>query len=135
MQIKTSYQGNMRFSHGAEGAQAVMDAGTEVGGLGEALSPKQMVLQGLAGCTGLDVVTMLNRRKVRFENFSIEIEAEQTTNHPRVFKEILITYKMKAAQEDRQVIERMITLSEKQFCGVSAMLGKTAKISWELICL
>ncbi len=132
MNISTKYRGGMRFAHGEGPAQVTMDAKTEAGGRGEALSPKEMVLQGLAGCTGMDVVAMLGKKQVRFEDFSIEVEAEQTTQHPKVFKSIRLTYRITANPDDRATIERMIHLSKHNFCGVSAMLNKTAQISWKL---
>ena len=132
MKVTTKYKGQMRFETGEGAARVIMDGRPEAGGRGEALSPKEMVLQGLAGCTGMDVVSMLGKKKVAFENFSIDVEAEQTSAHPKVFKKIKITYRMTADPSDRPVIERMIGLSEGGFCGVSAMLAKTAEISWEL---
>lgn len=132
MKVSASYKGNMRFEGGQGEARIAMDASQEAGGLGEALNPKQLVLQGLAGCTGMDVASMLTRRGVRFEEFSIDVDAEQTDIHPKVFKKITIVYRIKAAPEDRKYVERAIEQSETRFCGVSTMLGKTAEISWDL---
>jgi len=127
MKISTTYQGNMRFS--SDGSlKVVMDAAKEVKGLGEAPTPKQMVLHGLAGCTGMDVATILSKRKVGYDRFTIEVEAEQTAHHPRVFREIHLTYRFVANPEDRPKIERAVELSRDNFCGVSAMLEKTASI-------
>jgi len=109
-----------------------MDAKPESGGQGEAPTPKEIVLHGLAGCTGMDVAAMLEKRGIRFTDFSVEVEAVQTEAHPKVFESIRITYRMKATEESRTAIERAIELSSTRYCGVSAMLGKTARISWEL---
>lgn len=132
MKIAANYKGNMRFESGEGDSRVAMDAVPEAGGRGEALTPKQMVLQGLAGCTGMDVAAMLTKKGVMFEDFSIDIDAEQTEIHPKVFKRIKIIYRIKAAPEDRANVERAIEQSKNRFCGVSAMLGKTAEISWEL---
>ena len=132
MKIKTSYQGQMRFSSGEGVKQVVMDAGPIVGGLGEGFSPKAMVLQGLAGCTGLDVAAILNKKKVTFEDFAIEVEATQTKKHPKVFDAIKIIYSIKVDPADREHVERAIELSQNQFCGVSDMLRKSAEITWTL---
>jgi len=133
MRITTRYSGGLRFSGDPGAAHVVMDAKADFGGLGEAPSPKEIVLHGLAGCTGMDVAAMLEKRGVRFSDFSVEVEAEQTEAHPKVFKRIRITYRMKAPEASRTAIERAIELSSTRFCGVSAMLGKTARISWELV--
>jgi putative redox protein len=132
MKIISNYAGSLRFSADAGGARIVMDAKAEAGGRGEAPTPKEMVLHGLAGCTGMDVAAMLQKRGVEFSDFAVEVEAAQTEPHPKVFASIRITYRMRALEENRAAIERAIELSETRYCGVSAMLGKTAQISWEL---
>jgi putative redox protein len=129
MKISTTYQGQLRFADGEGPAQVVMDAAAAKGGRGEALSPKQLVLQGLAGCTGLDVVSILGKKEVAFESLTIEVEAEQNKLHPVVFKEIAITFRFVGDPADREHFERAVELSETRFCGVTAMLGKTAEIT------
>ncbi len=132
MKISTNYEGNMRFANRERGA-VMMDAAKEGGGAGEAPTPKQLVLHGLAGCTGMDVATILSKKKVPFDNFSIEVEADQTEYHPKVFKNIQITYRFSADPAHRPAIERAVTLSRENFCGVSAMLEKTATITHEIV--
>jgi putative redox protein len=132
MKITTKYQENMRFASD-EAVPTVMDASVEGGGKGEASSPKQTVLHGLAGCTGMDVAMILQKKKVPFRDFSIDVEAELTRYHPKVFKSIKITYRIAAAQKDLASIERAVELSRENFCGVSAMLEKTASIEHEII--
>jgi putative redox protein len=132
VEVTTIYQGNMRFAFGEGVSRVVMDARPEAGGLGEALSPKQMVLQGLLGCTGLDVASMLTKKGVVFTEFTLEAKAEQTKLHPMVFKSIHIIYRMRAAEADRPTVLRAIEASKTQFCGVSAMLAKSAELTFEL---
>jgi putative redox protein len=132
MKITTRYEGGMRFAGGDGVARVVMDGLPEAGGRGEAKSPKQLVLEGLAGCTGMDVASTLGRKGVAFESLSIDVEAEQTTPHPRVFTTIHITFRVKADPSARGQIERAISQSQEKFCGVSAMLGKTATVTWSL---
>ena len=132
MEISTRYEGDLRFSDSGA-VPVVMDAPTQGGGKGEAPSPKQMVLHGLAGCTGLDVVAILGKKKVAFEDFRLEVTAEQTRHHPKVFKAINLVYRFVANPDDRPAIERAVTLSKENFCGVSAMLEKSATIEHEVI--
>lgn len=132
MKISTSYTGGMRFEGGSGDARVVMDAREEAGGRGVAHSPKQMVLHGLAGCTGMDVAAILKRKKVSYDAFEIGVEAELTRVHPKVFKKIQLAFRFVADPQDRPTIERAIVLSKGQFCGVSSMLSKTAEIGWEL---
>jgi putative redox protein len=133
MKITTRYSGALRFSADAGAAHIVMDARADSGGRGEAPTPKEMVLHGLAGCTGMDVAAMLEKRGLRFSDFRVEVGAVQTEEHPKVFERIRITYRMQADEESRAAIDRAIELSATRYCGVSAMLGKTARMSWELV--
>ena len=132
MKISTKYQGDMRFAS-EDTPSVIMDAALQGGGKGEAPSPKQMVLHGLAGCTGMDVAMILGKKKVSFEKFEIDVEAEQTQYHPKVFKSIKLTYRFTADPADRTAIERAVELSRENFCGVSAMLEKTAAIEHEIV--
>ena len=95
-------------------------------------NPKALLLTGLAACSGIDVVDILEKMRLKFSNFSIEAEADQTEEHPRVFKDILITYRLKTDLENEDKVKKAIDLSLEKYCGVSAMLGKNSKISYEL---
>ncbi len=94
--------------------------------------PKALLLSGLAGCSGIDVVDVLTKMRVQFSDFTIEVETEQTDEHPKVFKDIVIHYKLKtdAANEDK--VRKAIDLSLEKYCGVSAMLKKNSAISYKL---
>jgi len=132
VKVATRYEGGKRFSGGEGASTVLMDAGQQHGGRGEAHTPKQIVLQGLAGCAGIDVVMILEKKRVPFDGLTIEVEADETKYHPVVFKKIHITYRARAPESSRAEIEHAIMLSERTFCGVSAMLKKTAEITWEL---
>jgi putative redox protein len=96
-------------------------------------SPKALLLTGLAGCTGIDVVDILEKMRVPFASFEIDAEAEQTDEHPRVFKTIHLTYKLKTEEEYREKIQKAIDLSLEKYCGVAAMLKKNSSIEYEII--
>ena len=134
MQITILYDGQMRWKHTDEATSitTVMDGKKAEGGLEEGPSPKELVLHGLAGCTGLDVVAILGKKKVAFERFSIDVSAEQNKTHPVIFKTIHIHYRFTGDPADRPHFERAIELSKNQFCGISAMLAQSAEITWEL---
>ena len=132
MKVRTEYQGGMRFASGEGDARVVMEGKPEAEGRPAAPTPKQLVLHGLAGCTGLDVATMLERQRVPFSGLVVEAEAEQTTAHPKVFKTIRVVYRIRARAEDRAKVERAIELSQEQFCGVSAMLRLGATLEHRL---
>lgn len=96
-------------------------------------SPKALLLAGLAGCSGIDVVDILEKMRVEFSDFTIDTEAEQTAEHPKVFKEILITYRLKTASGNEDKVRKAIDLSLEKYCGVSAMLKKNSPINYKLV--
>jgi putative redox protein len=95
-------------------------------------SPKALLLSGLAGCTGIDVIDVLEKMRVPFANLKMEVETEQTTEHPRVFKDIHITYIITTGEENRDKVKKAIDLSLEKYCGVSAMLKKNSKIRYTI---
>lgn len=95
-------------------------------------SPKALLLSGLAGCSGIDVVEILEKMRVPFGSLVIDAEAEQTDEHPRVFKTIHLTFKLKAGEDQREKIRKAIDLSLEKYCGVAAMLKKNSRIDYEI---
>ena len=96
-------------------------------------SPKALLLTGLAGCTGIDVVDILEKMRVPFAILEIDAEAEQTDEHPRVFKTIHLSYKLKTEEDHREKIKKDIDLSLEKYCGVAAMLNKNSRIDYEIL--
>lgn len=116
-QAYESYQG---------GAKIEIDAQKGVG-------PKALLLSGLAGCSGIDVVEILEKMRVPFADLKIEVEADQTEDHPRVFKDIHMTYYIKTEEENREKVNKAIALSLDKYCGVAAMLKKNSSIHYEIV--
>lgn len=96
-------------------------------------SPKALLLAGLAGCSGIDVVEILGKMRVEFSALVIDVEAEQTAAHPKVFTGILVTYHLKTAGENRDKVIKAIELSLEKYCGVSAMLKKNSPVNYKLV--
>jgi len=94
--------------------------------------PKALLLAGLAGCSGIDIVDILKKMKVEFSAFSIEVKAEQTEDLPKVYKDIYIAYKVKTDKENKGKVKKAIDLSLEKYCGVSAMLQKNSPIHYTL---
>jgi putative redox protein len=95
--------------------------------------PKALLLSALAGCSGTDVVDILKKMRIDFSDFSIEAEADQTEEHPKVYKDINITYRIKTDTENRDKVIKAIDLSLEKYCGVSAMLKKNSPIHYRLV--
>jgi len=133
MKTKCTWLSGMAFESQFESNNVIMDATKEVGGESKGPTPKELVLAGICGCTGMDVVALLKKMRVPFDSFFIHAEAEKTTGHPSVFSEIKLLYSFtgsdpKLSEKAKQSIE----LSQTKYCGVSAMIAKSAPIKYEI---
>jgi putative redox protein len=108
-----------------------MDGPPEFGGAAAASRPLELLLIGLAGCTGMDVVSILTKKRAPLEAFRLEAEATRAAEHPKVFTDIKLTYFLRGeGLKDKDVAEA-IRLSRQKYCSASAMLSKACKISFE----
>lgn len=94
--------------------------------------PKSLLLTALTGCTGIDLINLLPRMRVEFDELSIEATAPLTEEHPRVYTEIRLIYRIAGNNIDEAKVRRAIELSEEKYCGVSAMLRAHCPIHWTL---
>ena len=105
-----------------------MDGPEKLGGSDAGVRPKELILIGLAGCTGADVVSILQKKRINLTDFEINITAQQTEEHPKVFAEIDLEYVFYGKDIKEKDVERAIELSTETYCGVSAMLKKAMPI-------
>jgi len=129
--VNTVWKEKMAFESQLGNHVVRMDTTPEMGDDSGA-SPKQMLLAGLAGCTGMDVVSLLNKMRVPFTNFEMDIEADLTEEHPIVFSEIRLIYKFYGTDLDTAKVEKAVKLSQEKYCGVSAMLKKNSPIEYSI---
>ncbi len=131
MKVTTNWVSHLAFDVTADTGQAVrLDTTIENGSLGSGMNPKKMMLASLCGCSGIDVVEILNKMKVPFTNLSIEATAEQTDTVPKVFSVINMTYKADVGEAHLDQFTRAVSLSQEKYCGVSAMLAKVCPIHY-----
>ena len=104
-----------------------MDSKKEPSGLEKAPTPMDTVLIALGGCTGMDVVSILEKMRVRFESLEIEVRGERNEEHPRVYTKIEIVYRIKG-DVDEEKVKKAVELSMERYCSVAAMLKKSAEI-------
>lgn len=132
MKIDVSWKHDLSFEGGNDEHKINIDTSVAGGGNNTGLSPKQLLLAAVCGCTGMDVVDMLEKMRVSFTKFEISAEAEQTSEHPKVFKYINLTYKIDidAAQKDK--LMRAIELSQTKYCGVSIMIKKHCEVNYKV---
>jgi len=93
---------------------------------------KALVLSAIAACSGIDIVDILSKMRVEFSDFEIETETDQTDQHPRVFKDIFVTYKLRTDKSNEEKVKKAIDLSLDKYCGVSAMLKRNSPIHYKL---
>ena len=94
-------------------------------------SPMELVLIGLCGCTGYDVVSILQKKREPFTRVEVRAQAERASTPPTVYTEIKLVYRI-SGKVSHKAVEDAVKLSEEKYCSVAAMLNKTAKISYEI---
>jgi len=109
----------------------MMDGPENLEGFDAASRPLELVLIGLGGCTGMDVLSILKKKRVPLTDFEMKLEAEQAGDYPKVFTKIMIKFILYGKGINPQDVERAIELSETKYCSASAMLRKTAHITTE----
>lgn len=109
-----------------------LDASEVAGGKDKGPRPKALLLSGLAGCTGMDVVSILKKMKVGDFKLNISVAATLTEEHPKVYNKIFIEYLFEGKELPIEKIKKAVYLSETKYCGVSAMLRKTAEIETKI---
>lgn len=111
---------------GSAGHRVSMDGDGRTGN-----SPSELVLIALCGCTGYDVVNILQKKREPFTSVEVSVEAEKAEESPRVYTTIKVLYRVRG-KVSHKAVEDAVRLSEEKYCSVSAMLRKTAKISYRI---
>ncbi|MEO5984854.1 MAG: OsmC family protein [Ferruginibacter sp.] len=130
--ITTIHNNAMHFTATISGHPVLMDTADE-GGSDLGPSPKRLMLASLAGCTGMDIVSILHKMKVPFSEFALEVSAALTDEHPKIYKDVKITYRIKLADVHKDKMQKAVNLSQDKYCGVSAMFKSFSKIVTEII--
>jgi putative redox protein len=126
------WRGDMSFELELQGFKQIVDADESVGGKSQGPTPKALMLNALAGCTGMDVVAILNKMQMPFDRFEIKIDGETTDSHPKVFVKIHVLYQFWGSDLDEGKIEKAVKLSQTKYCGVSATLQEVGEVTWTI---
>jgi putative redox protein len=128
--IDLTLQSGMRFEAFNEDDISVMlDASPKHGGSGMGFGPMQMLLIGLGGCTGMDVISILRKKRQDVTGYRVEVTGVQSEEHPRMFIDISIKHLLTGNDLSDEAVKRSIELSEAKYCGALAMLEKAARVS------
>jgi putative redox protein len=106
-----------------------MDGPANFGGSGASIRPKELLLLSLGGCTSADVIAIMQKKRIKLDDFQINITAEQTETHPKVYSKINLEYVFTGKDIKEKDVERAIDLSQIAYCGVTAMLQKSVEIT------
>ena len=124
---------NMAFESEINNHKIIMDADQEFGGQDRGPRPKPLLLSALAGCSGMDVVSILKSMRISLKSFNMEVSGTLGKEHPKFYEKIHIKYMFEGEQLDTAKLEKAVKLSQEKYCGVSANLGKASLISHEIV--
>ncbi len=110
------------------GHHVLLDAAEHNGGQDRGPRPMEMLLVALAGCAGMDIITILRKKRQDIIGYEIRIYGERVEEHPRVFVHITVEHIFTGHNIVPEAVERAIELTEERYCGASTMLGKMATL-------
>ncbi len=131
--ISCTWRDGMAFDADVDGHTITLDAAEAVGGKNRGPTPKPLLLVSLAGCTGMDVIAILNKMQQPYSYFDVKVEGELTDEHPKQYHSIKIIYEFKKDDGlDEGKVEKAVQLSQERYCGVSALLKKGSELDYEI---
>ena len=129
MEAKVTWKGRMSFEgSAASGFKLPLDAEPEVGGNNEGFDPLELIAIGLAGCTAMDVISILRKKRQEVTGFEVRVYTERATEFPKVYTHMRVEYVVEGHQVEPAAVERSIELSKTKYCPVQAMLAKAVEI-------
>jgi len=128
--IVTYVQGLQFVGEASSGHAIVMDGNPEVGGHNSGLRPMELLLIGLGGCSGMDIVSILKKKKQDVTGLEINVKGKKAEDYPKKFTEITLEFVVKGKDISEDAVKRAIDLSMNRYCSVKATLEGTAKIDF-----
>ena len=129
MDAIVSWHEGLQFTAAAtSGHKITLDGDPAVGGTDLGARPLELMLMSLAGCTGMDVISILKKKRQDVTAFEVKTHAERAENHPKVFTAVTIEYIITGHNIDPKAVERAIDLSENAYCPAQAMLAQAVPI-------
>lgn len=127
--VTTIWKENMQFeSDNPSGHKVLIDTSEDNGGNHSGLAPKAMMLSSLAGCSGLDVVSLLKKMRIIVDDFKMDSTGELTEEHPKYYHTVILNYHFTGTNLDEDKITKAVNLSVEKYCGVMEMFRKFADI-------
>ena len=126
--IHVEYQDGLAFQVDMDGHRFMVDADEKFGGRNLGPKPKPLLLSGLAGCSGMDTVSIMKKMKIENFTFKMEVWADNSEGHPSTYTTIYIDYIFHGDDLPEDKIKKAVNLSQERYCGVWAMLSNTAEM-------
>lgn len=119
----------MHFVGRIDGFSIDTDAEESVGGQGAGPQPLRLLLLGIAGCTAMDVISILRKKRQEVEDLNVEARGSRAEDHPKVYDSVEIVYTLRGRGIDPRAVERAIELSETRYCPAIAMIASAARVT------
>lgn len=132
MLVTVKHVGGMAFEGVGQSEKITKIASSTAEAEHAGASPMELVLMGVAGCSGIDIVSILEKMRVNFDKFEISVEGERAQDHPRVFTDIRVIYKFWRTDLPEEKLRRAIDLSFDKYCSVIHTVNKVAQVSYAL---
>jgi putative redox protein len=134
MDAKVIWKQRLSFDGTADsGFTLPLGSRPEVGGDNDGFRPMELLLIGLAGCTAMDVISILMKKRVEVLSFEVSAHADRREEHPQAFTGAAIEYRLKGRKIDRASVERAVELSENKYCPAQAMFSKVFPIDHRIV--
>jgi putative redox protein len=136
MDAKVTWKGRMSFD-GIASRPFTVPLGTSSasGGDDDGISPMELLLVSLAGCTAMDVISILEKKRQDVTSFEVKVQGTRAEDHPKVFTNIILEFIVTGHQVERAAVERAVELSATKYCSVAAMLDEVANIEHKITVL
>lgn len=131
--IDLAWIDGMSFEADVAGYKLRLDSDPEHGGMNKGPKPKPLMMVALAGCTGMDVASILKKMHVEIDELVVEVEGDVSEEHPKRFTGMKVIYKVKGRDIPRDKVEKAVNLSRNNYCGVSANYSKAFPLDHEII--
>lgn len=119
----------MHFAGDIDGFRVDLDAAESVGGRDAGTEPLRLLLLGMAGCTAMDVISILRKKRQHVSGLEVEVRGSRADVHPRVYDGIEIIYRVRGKEVNSQALNRAIELSETRYCPAIAMISEVAEVT------
>lgn len=129
MNASVMWKEGLSFTGSAgSGFSVPLGTNVEYGGADDGFRPLELMLVSLAGCTGMDVISILLKKRQDVTGFEVNVQAERAESHPKVFTSITVEYQFRGRNLDPAAVERAVELSETKYCSARAMLSQVVPI-------